>query len=209
MSSISYVLGKSLYLNITNRCSNDCTFCIRRKADLFNKKHSLWLEKEPMLDDIIHEIPDPKKFKEIVFCGYGEPLMRFDIVTTTAKFIKQNGGIVRVVTNGQANLIHGRDITSELAGLTDSISISLNAQNAALYDSLCHSIYGESAYWGMIDFIKEAKKFIPKVTCTVLNMPNIINIEACRTIAKELDVEFRIRDYYEEEYPEHEKHLNK
>ncbi len=209
MSAIAYVLGKSLYLNITNRCTNDCSFCVRHKTELFNEQESLWLEKEPTLEDLIREIPDPKQYKEVVFCGYGEPLTRLDIVVPLAKYIKEKGGKVRIDTNGQANLVHGRNVLVELKGLVDSISISLNAQNADLYDRLCRSVYGTSAYPAVIEFIKNAKQVVPKVTVSVLDMPHVIDIEACRAIAEGLGVEFRVREYYEEKYPEKEKHIDK
>ena len=209
MSSIAYTLGNSLYLNITNRCSNSCTFCVRYKSDIFNKKNALWLEKEPSLEELKKEVPAPTKYKEIVFCGYGEPLTRLDIVTALSAYIREKGGRVRIDTNGQANLLHGRNVLPDLKGLVDSISISLNAQNAELYERLCHSDYGLEAYPAVLDFIKEAKKYIPNVTCTVLNMPKVIDIEACRKIAQEIGVDLRVREYYEEEYPELEKHIEK
>jgi TatD DNase family protein len=209
VSNIAYVLGKSLYLNITNRCSNNCSFCVRYKSDVFDKQESLWLDKEPTLEDLKAELPEPGKYKEVVFCGYGEPLARLDIVLGMARYIKDKGGNTRLDTNGQGSLINGRNVLPELKDLIDSISISLNAQDAATYDRLCHSIYGQNAYRAIIDFIKEAKKYIKKVTVTVLNMPNRIDIKACERIVKDLGVGFRVREYYEEEYPEHEKHLSK
>lgn len=209
MNTIAYTIGKSLYLNITNRCPNHCGFCVRYKSDTFNKDKSLWLEHEPTMDELKTAIPNPKKYKEIVFCGYGEPLSRLDIVLELSRYIKDKGGKVRIDTNGQANLIHGRNVVPELKGLVDSMSISLNAQDAATYDKLCRSIYGKAAYTALIDFTKEAKKVIPRVTMSVVGIPNVVDVEACRHIAESIGVEFRVREYYEEEYPEHEVHIKK
>jgi TatD DNase family protein len=201
MSSIAYQLGNSLYLNITNRCLNHCDFCIRYKARIFHKEYPLWLSKEPTAGEILEAIGDPQKFEEIVFCGYGEPLIRLETVKEVAKALRPSGIKIRVDTNGQANLFYGRNILPELKGLVDEISISFNAENAKKYDSICHSTYGEKAYGAIMDFIQKAKDQIPKVTMTVVDLPGL-DKEACRKIAEELGANFRIRPYYEELYPE-------
>jgi len=201
MNSIAYKIGESLYLNITNRCLNHCDFCIRYKSRIFNKQYPLWLEKEPSVDEILNEIGDPKKYKEIVFCGYGEPLIRLETVKKVAKALKKQGTIIRVDTNGQANLFHGKNILPELKGLVDNISISLNARNSEKYLSICHSIYNEKAYPAVLEFIKQAKKYISQVTATVVDLPDA-DKQACKKIAEDLGVEFRVRPYYEEVYPE-------
>lgn len=180
---------------------NHCDFCIRYKARIFHRKYPLWLDKEPSTKEILDSIGDPKKYKEIVFCGYGEPLIRLKTVKEVAKALRPSGVKIRIDTNGQANLFYGRNILPELKGLIDEISISFDAQNAKVYNSMCHSIFGEKAYDAIIEFIKQAKKYIPKVTTTVVDLPNI-DKEACTKIAKDLGVDFRVREYYEEKYPE-------
>jgi TatD DNase family protein len=199
MSSIAYTIGRSLYLNITNRCTNTCDFCIRYKSKIFNKKFPLWLEKEPTAKEILDEVGDPKRYDEIVFCGYGEPLVRLDVVIEVAKALKAKGATIRLDTNGSANLFHGRNVLPELKGLIDKISISLNAETAEKYDSICHSVFKEDAYQAVLDFIAEAKKTIPVVTATVVDLPGI-DKNKCEKIAKDLGVKFRIRPYYEEDY---------
>jgi len=199
MNTITYSIGDSLYLNITNRCTNKCSFCIRYKTKLFNSKHELWLTSEPTTEEIIESIGDPRKYKEIVFCGYGEPLIRLDEVKKVSKWLKDNGAFVRVDTNGHANLIHGRNILPELKGLIDAISISLNAENNELYEKICHPDFGAKTFDDIISFIKEAKKYIPGVEITAVNIPDI-NIEASKKIADELGVNFRVRTFYEQDY---------
>jgi len=205
VDSIAYPIGNSLYLNITNRCSNHCSFCIRYKSKLFNQKHPLWLEHEPSTEEVIAAIGDPSKYDEIVFCGYGEPLIRLDVVKEVAKRLHSQLPTpssklkLRVNTNGQANLFWGKNILPELKGLIDKIVISLDAQNAEVYQSICRSDYGEKAYPAVTEFIKEAKKYIPQVEASVVELPEV-DIEACRKIAAELGVVFRVRPYYEEEY---------
>jgi len=199
MSSIAYQIGNSLYLNITNRCTSKCRFCIRYKTKLFNSEHELWLKKEPTSQEIIKAIVDPSKYKEVVFCGYGEPLIRLDVVIEVSKWLKEKGAKVRIDTNGHGNLIHKRNIVPELKGLVDSISISLNAQDRKLYNEICRPDFGEDAFDGIIEFAGECKKYIPHVELTVVGMPDI-DLKAAKKIADGLGVSFRVRTYYEQDY---------
>lgn len=190
---IAYPIRNSLYLNITNRCSAACTFCVRYHTD-FVKGHNLRLSEEPSADEIIRLIGDPKRYAEIVFCGYGEPLLRLDVVKAVSAEVKQRGGRVRIDTNGHANMIHERNVLPELAGLVDAVSISLNAQNAELYDKITRSQFGIQAYEKVKDFIRQAKTHIPDVSVTIVSLPEV-DIEACRKIADDLGVKLRVRDY--------------
>ncbi|MBF0319808.1 MAG: YchF/TatD family DNA exonuclease [Nitrospirae bacterium] len=187
---ITYKIRNSLYLNITNRCTNVCTFCVRYQTD-FVKGHNLRLSREPSDVEIIESIGDPAAFDEVVFCGYGEPLTRIDTVKNVARYIKDKGGRVRVNTNGLAALIHKRNILPELAGLVDSISISLNAHDAGTYESLSRPPF-EGAYEAVLEFISGAKDFIPEVTATVVGTSGV-DIEKCREIAAALGARFRLR----------------
>jgi TatD DNase family protein len=199
MSAITYRMGNSLYLNITNRCTNKCDFCIRYKAKLFDSKHELWLKKEPTAQEVIKAIGDPKKYDEVVFCGYGEPLIRLDEVIEISKWVKDNGGKVRINTNGHGNLINKKNILPELKGLVDSMSVSLDAENKETYDSICHPDFGAKAFGAIIDFIKEAKNVVPEVEATVVDLPEV-DKKAAQKIADDLGVSFRVRTYYEQDY---------
>ena len=140
--TITYEVGNSLYLNITNRCSNRCDFCIRQNGDGAYGSNSLWLEREPTEEEILAAVDarDVKKYDEVIFCGYGEPTERLDTLVHVAKALKAKYGCkIRVNTNGQSDLIHGRDTSSLFAGAVDTLSISLNAPNAAEYQRVCHS----------------------------------------------------------------------
>ncbi len=192
---IAYVIRNSLYLNITNRCTNSCTFCAKFR-DFTVKGHQLCLEREPSVDDVIKAIGDPTGYDEVVFCGYGEPLLRLDLVKEVASLLKQKHIAVRINTDGQANLVYGHNILPELSGLVDSISVSLNAPDAASYQKICHSEFGEQGYKAVKEFLVEAKKHIPSVTATAVTLPGI-DIEACRKVARELGVDFRERIYNE------------
>ncbi|MBC8018641.1 MAG: radical SAM protein [Verrucomicrobia bacterium] len=131
-ASLVYRIRNSLYLNITNRCSNRCTFCPKFE-DLNLKGHNLALEHEPNPQEILAAVGEHSDIDEIVFCGFGESLIRLDTVLVVARELKQRGYRIRINTDGQANLLHGRNILPELAGLVDCISVSLNAPNAATY----------------------------------------------------------------------------
>lgn len=190
-AEVAYKIRDSLYLNITNRCTNKCSFCVKFQSD-FVKGHRLRLDREPGEEEIRREIGDPAAYKEIVFCGYGEPLHRIEAVRNIARWVKEKGGRVRINTNGHANLIHKRNVLPELRGLIDSISISLDAQDAETYERICNPLY-PNAYHEVIKFIEQAKNFIPEVQVTVVDLPGV-DLEACRNIAERLGVKFRIRE---------------
>lgn len=194
----NYQLGKGLYLNVTNACTNRCDFCIRNTT-AGPGGISLWLEREPAAAEIIAALPeDLQRFDEVVFCGYGEPLVRLEIVKEVAAYLRQQGvKTIRINTNGQANLVHGRNVVPELVGLIDIVSISLNAENAIKYQEKCHSVYGEKAYEALLDFAAECRKYLPRVILSVVD-DGSVDIPACRAIAEKLQVELRVRTYYEE-----------
>ncbi len=203
MSAITYQVGDSLYLNITNRCTNQCPFCIRYKSREFNQQHLLWLDMEPTAEELLSEIGDASKYKQIVFCGYGEPTIRLDVIkavsTELKSEFKSKNLKIRLDTNGHGNLFWGKNILPELKGLIDYVSVSLNAPDAETYDKLCRSLYGKAAFPAVLDFIKEAKKYIPEVEASVVDLP-AVDKEKARALAAELGVKFRIRPYYEENY---------
>ena len=128
--TITYELGSSLYVNITNRCSNACAFCVRNKHDTVNGTDNLWLDREPSVDEIKADFEkrDVSAYDAVVFCGYGEPMMRADVVIEVAKWLKEkySGVKIRINTNGQANMNCGEDITPRFEGIIDCVSISLN-----------------------------------------------------------------------------------
>ena len=187
---IAYKIRDNLYLNVTNRCTSRCVFCVRFTTS-FVKGHNLRIAREPSVDELTVAIGDPARYKEIVFCGYGEPLLRLDEVKSTAAWIKQHGGRVRINTNGHGNLIHKRNIVPELQGIVDSISISLDAQDGETYQRLCKPAF-ENAFQEVINFIREAKLFIPYVQATVVEMEGV-DVAKCRSLASGLGVKLRVR----------------
>ena len=197
--NIAYPHEGKLYINMTNRCTNKCKFCIRFTPSGMDGI-DLWLEHEPSVEEIKTALSaaEYKKYDEIVFCGYGEPLLRWAEVVETARFIRNSSSArIRINTNGHANRAAGRDITPELDGLVDIISISLNAKNAKEYNEICVCEWGEDGFYEMLDFAKKAKKYVPHVVLSVVDTISKEDIEACRKIAAELGVEYRVREYSE------------
>jgi len=192
---IAYPIRDSLYLNITNRCTSECVFCVKNYKD-YVKGHCLRLDEEPTVEEIISVIEDPSKFKEVVFCGYGEPTLRLDVIKEVSRWLKGKGLKVRIDTNGHGNLINGRSIAAELEGLVDSVSVSLNTESGEKYEKLCRPIYGKKTFDEVKRFIVECKGYIPDISVTALDMKGV-DIEKCRAIAGELGVGFRLRQFDE------------
>lgn len=198
--TITYEYNNALYVNVTNRCSNDCAFCVRAKKDTVNDKDDLWLEREPSVEEIKADFlkRDLSKYSEVVFCGYGEPFMRFDDVMEVSKWLKErfDNIKIRVNTNGHANMIAGKDVTPLMEGLIDSISISLNTDNAEKYQKICRSEFGTAAFEGLQDFAVKASEYVPEVTFSVVDkVLSDEEIENCSKIAEKCGVNFRVRTY--------------
>ena len=198
--TVSYELGENLYLNITNKCTNRCEFCVRDNENGIDPLLNLWLKREPTQEEIIEDLKkrDFSKYASVVFCGYGEPTMRLPVLLSVGAWLKENTDLpVRLNTNGHANLIYKRDITAELSKVIDSVSVSLNTDTAEKYASICHPAFGEAAYEGLLDF---AKKCNEKGIKTVLSVVDVIpsdEIEHCREIAARVGVPLRVREYIE------------
>jgi GTP 3',8-cyclase len=194
MDTIYYEAHKNLYLNLTNRCSADCSFCIRNFADGVYG-YNLKLSKEPSEKEILEALEklDLSKYREIVFTGLGEPTLRFDVVLALTRWLKSRNLRVRLDTNGHAALIYPeKDVVSELkkAGI-DSISVSLNAESEEKYNELCKPVH-KNAYGAVLSFVQEARKAGIDTRVTVVDVSEI-DLEKCRELAKELDCEFHIR----------------
>ncbi len=197
--NIVYNYQNQLYVNVTNKCTNRCEFCIRFTPSGVDNI-DLWLLREPLAEEIIEELEkkDYKSFEEVVFCGYGEPLMRFDIVMEVCRYIKKNSNTkIRINTNGHANYCAKRDVTPEMKGLVDTISISLNSSTAEGYQKICKCEFGEEGFWEMLSFAKKAKEYVKEVVLSVVDVIGDDEIEACRKIAEETGVSFRVREFSE------------
>lgn len=194
---ITYNIKNSLYLNITNHCTNRCDFCIRDHGT--GLYASLKLEREPALDEILGDVLSQNlhKYKEIVFCGYGEPTCRlYDLLEICKKLREVTDTPIRLNTNGHASLISGEDTAPMFKGLIDVVSISMNAADPDTYYQLCHPKFGEDTYVGVLKFAREISKYVPKVVLTAVEstiQPD--DVDRCRRIAADLGAEFRLREY--------------
>ncbi len=196
--TISYEYDGNLYLNLTNRCPNSCDFCLRNNSEGSLYSKNLWLEREPSAKEVLEDIKkrDLSKYKQIVFCGYGEPTSRWDDLILVSKEIKKLGNYeIRLNTNGQAMLITGRNCVEDAKGLIDVVSISLNGSTAQKYQEICHSDFGLKAFDSMLEFTKECVEIIPKVYMTVVDTMDKEEIEACKTVCEKTGAIFRIRTY--------------
>jgi TatD DNase family protein len=175
-----------------------CPYCIKYKwANKFNG-NDLKLEKEPSAKEVIESIGSPKKYKEITFCGYGDALIRIEEVKEIAKWIKERDGKVRINTAGLANAYHARSIFPEIKGLVDVISISLNGSNPHEHNKINNPMFKEKSFDKILEFVKEAKKYIPEVVITAVELPEFDTFKV-KKIADTLGVRFRARPYLDNE----------
>ncbi|MDY2790306.1 MAG: TatD family nuclease-associated radical SAM protein [Lachnospiraceae bacterium] len=200
--TIVYRVHDNLYVNMTNRCSSSCVFCLRNTRDRMDQeKGSLWLSHEPSVEEVklAFEKEDMSQYREVVFCGFGEPTERFDDLLTIAAFVKERyQKPIRINTNGQGNLINKRDIVPEMKGLVDVISISLNTPNEDRYHELVRSRFGDQAFQAMLDFAKEAKEYVPQVILSTVETTITKEEEKeCQKICDDLGVTYRIREFEE------------
>ncbi len=193
---VVYKIRNSLYVNLTNRCTNACTFCAKRR-DYRVKGHLLQLPGEPSVEQVLVLVGDPSGYEEVVFCGFGEPLLRLEEVKEVARKLKRRGARVRVNTDGLANLVYGRNILPELSGLVDALSVSLNAADAETYARICPNRYGPESFLALLDFLREAPRHVPSVAATAVALPGL-DTEAVRRLAESIPgVSFRLRSYNE------------
>lgn len=197
--TILYKVYQNLYVNLTNKCPCACTFCLRQTKDAVGEATSLWLKREPDLEEIIADFSDfdMSQYQEVVFCGFGEPTERLDVLLETARYVKENFHLpTRINTNGLADLIHGEKTAHRLEGLIDTVSISLNTPNPERYHELVRSKFGDCSYQAMLDFAKDCTKYVPNVVMTTVSTTLTEDEEAqCAEICKNLGVTYRIRPW--------------
>ena len=196
--TITYEVDGALYINVTNRCTNNCEFCIRKNGDGAYGSDSLWLEREPTEEEILDSVfeRDLNTYREIVFCGYGEPSIRLDVIRRVALKVKEKCPLpVRINTNGHSSLYHGYDTAHLYKDAFDCVSISLNTPSPERYDEICHPVKSGS-FEAMIDFAKEVKKYVPSVLLSVVkDFLTTDELDECHRIADALGVTLKVRDY--------------
>lgn len=196
IGSVLYDYGRGLYANITNKCPCKCEFCIRDMTEGLGSADSLWLKREPSVSEVIKmlEAWGLNDYDELVFCGYGEPMERLDDLLEISRYIKENTNLrVRINTNGLSDLINGKRTAPLLNGFIDTVSVSLNQCDAEKYRKLCHPKYGLEAFPALLDFTKDVKDYVPNVAMSIVNVIPEADVQACREIADNLGIDFRIR----------------
>lgn len=196
---ILYKVHNGLYVNMTNRCPCACTFCLRQTKDEMNGSGSLWLEREPTVDEVKAEFSkfDMSKYSELVFCGFGEPTERLADLLAVAEFVKANYDIpIRINTNGLSDLINGTDTAPMYKDKIDVVSISLNTPDPKKYLELVHPKFGDGSFEAMLKFAGNVKNYVPKVILsTVATTLTKDEEEKCRKICNDLGVTYRIRPF--------------
>lgn len=190
---IVYTIGDSIYINLTMRCTNNCYFCVKNK-DNHVAGHNLLLNDDPSEDEILAEIEKHSDYKEIVFCGLGEPTLRADVMLSLAQRLKTKGVPIRLDTNGQGSMINKADLPSEMKGLIDSVSISLNAENVDIYKQICRPQFGANAFKEITRFASRCKELGFNTQLSVVSVPQI-DIDKCRRLASRMGIPLRIRKY--------------
>lgn len=187
-----------VYVNLTNRCTCACTFCLRNTKEM-QKSNSLWLKQEPSAQEIITEFSryNMELFNEIVFCGFGEPTLRLDVLLEVARYLKQHNGNIplRINTNGLCELEADKEIAPLFRGLIDIVSISLNASNATEYLRLTRNPFGLQSFDAMLAFAASCKKYVPYVVLTVVDCIGKTEIAACQALADKIGLTLRVRPF--------------
>lgn len=198
--TIFYTFGNSLYANITNQCPCSCSFCIRKNGDSVGDSDSLWLDHEPSYEEIIESFDSfagKEGIDELVFCGYGEPMMRAELLVKVAEYVKANTNMkIRINTNGLIAFMDPLFDLSSLKYKIDKVSISLNASNPDKYYQITQPKYGLPSYNSMLNFVIRVQEFVPDVSFTIVDCDlDEEEIEKCRERAKDCGVTLRIRHY--------------
>ena len=199
--TITYQVKNSIYVNLTNRCPCACTFCLRNNGQGVYGSDSLWLEREPTEDEVKQSLEkwDYSHFREVVFCGYGEPTERLETLLAVAKWLKEHDTSlrIRVNTNGLSDLVNGKPTAALFKDCIDCLSISLNTDDPAEYLAVCRPKFGEAAYPALLKFAKEAAANVPEVVMTVVGEPitDAAKQARCRALAESLGARLRIRPF--------------
>jgi GTP 3',8-cyclase len=192
---IAYRGGANLYLNITNRCSSDCAFCLRTFTDeVFGEV--LRLEREPEVNEITQAIELAfldGSADEVVFCGLGEPTMRLDAVLAVTEWLRLRRLRPRLDTNGHGQLLNPDvDVPAALAsaGLA-AVIVSLNAADPETYDELCRPMFAK-AHRAVIQFAEQCARNDIDTTLTAVDQPGA-DLPGCEAIASAMGARFRRR----------------
>lgn len=194
MNNYVYILNNKIYINLTNRCSNNCDFCIRHGREGMGDS-KLWITEEPTTEDVLEQLPQnlDDYDEEVVFCGFGEPTYNLKTLDEVASYLHCKDKKTRINTNGQANLIHKRDVTDILVTGCDTINVSLNESTAEKYQQHCKSIFGKKAFDALVEFASLCRQRGGNVVFSVVDSIGEKDVEACRKLAERMKIPLRVR----------------
>lgn len=199
MMTITYPVSHGIYVNITNRCPCACTFCVRNHKDHVFESDTLWLDREPTIQEICDSLDswNLEEYEEVVFCGFGEPTERLYDLLEVAKYIKSKSNIkIRINTNGLSDLIWNEPTAPKLKGLIDTVSVSLNATNKEDYLAVVRPKFGIDSFDAMLRFTKDCTQYVDSVMMTVVDVVTTKEEqEKCREICESIGATFRVRAY--------------
>ena len=190
--TLVYEIGQKLYINLTDRCTLACEFCPKIQGSMDVHEYNLLLTHRHEVQEYLDKIGDPGQYEEIVFCGFGEPTLRIKPLLEIARFCKERGARIRVNTDGLGNLANKRNILPDLSQCVDALSVSMNAQNEAIYDRHCVPAL-KGSYHAMLEFLRDAPGYIPDTTATAIDGLEGVDVSACQQLAEKLGVKFRKR----------------
>lgn len=194
-NTIVYPLKGNLYINLTNRCTARCVFCPRVSRPIV-EGYNLRLAYEPSVDDVMKTVGNPAGYKEVVFCGFGEPTLRLHDLLEIAGWLKARQAKVRLNTNGHGNLIHRRSIVLDLVGKIDTVSISLNAPDAATYYRIVRPDFGPQTYQAVKEFIQECREKLPEVQVTMVDIASLDILQCEKVAEQELRTPLKVRELW-------------
>lgn len=196
-----YVLDGNLYINLTNKCSNGCDFCVRNERDSYYGNY-LWLRHgDPTPEKVIAQangMGDLSRFNEVVFCGFGEPTYKVAEMVALCDYFHEKGLKTRLNTNGQGNLINKRDIVPDLVDKIDFVNISLNASCVEKYQPICRSQFGEGGFAGLIEFAKLCRKNGVACRFSIVDCIGEEEVEACKRLAESVRIPLYVRKYIQD-----------
>ena len=193
-----YTLDGNLYINLTNKCSNACDFCVRNERASYYGNY-LWLKNgDPTVEKVIAQangFGDLSRFNEVVFCGFGEPTYKVAEMVALCDFFHEKGLKTRLNTNGQGNLINKRDIVPELKDKIDFVNISLNASCYEKYQPICRSQFKEAGFEGMIEFAKLCRRNGVNCRFSIVDCIGEEEVAACKCLADSVKIPLYVRKY--------------
>ncbi len=194
----AYTLDGNLYVNLTNKCSNGCDFCVRNERASYYGNY-LWLRHgDPTVEKVIadaNSLGDISRFKEVVFCGFGEPTYKVAEMVALCDFFHQKGLKTRLNTNGQGNMINKRDIVPELKGKIDFVNVSLNASCQEKYQKICRSQFKDAAFEGLLEFARQCRKNEIPCRFSIVDCIGEEEVEACKRLAESVKIPLYVRKY--------------